>query len=76
LSARDKLNAAYFQGALVIAAILGALTESFSVFWIALAGLLERQTPFYRQRWLPTPAAHGPPSSLSRLRAVGGRRRE
>jgi hypothetical protein len=40
LTARHKLNAAYFQGALIIAGILGAVTESYLVFFIALASLL------------------------------------
>jgi hypothetical protein len=39
-TARDKLNAAHVNGALVIAAVLGALTGSWLVFGVALAGLL------------------------------------
>jgi len=40
LTARHKLNAAHVQGAIIVAGILGALTESLLVFLIALAGLL------------------------------------
>lgn len=35
MGARQKLNQAHVNGALVIAAILGAVTESWTVFWIA-----------------------------------------
>jgi len=40
LSAKKKLNAAHFLGALVVAGLSGGLTASWMVFWIALAGLL------------------------------------
>jgi hypothetical protein len=40
LSAKHKLNSAHFVGALVIAGLMGGMTESWTVFSIALAGLL------------------------------------
>jgi hypothetical protein len=35
MGARQKLNQAYLNGALVIAAVVGAATESWAVFWLA-----------------------------------------
>ena len=35
MGARQKLNQAYFNGALVIAAVLGVAAQSWTVFWIA-----------------------------------------
>jgi hypothetical protein len=40
VSAKHKLNAAYFLGALLIAGLLGAITGSWIVFALALAGVL------------------------------------
>lgn len=40
MSAKHKLNAAHFLGAVVVAALLGAVTGSFAVFGIAPAALL------------------------------------
>jgi hypothetical protein len=40
MSAKHKLNAAYFQGALLVAGMLGIWTESFAIFAIVLVGLL------------------------------------
>ncbi len=40
MTAKHKLNSAYFHGALIVAGILGVVTESYFVFFIALAGLL------------------------------------
>ena len=40
MGARQKLNQAYFNGAAVVAAGIGLLTESWTVFWIALVALL------------------------------------
>jgi hypothetical protein len=40
VSAKHKLNAAYFQGALLVAGVLGIWTESIAVFAIVLVGLL------------------------------------
>lgn len=35
MGARQKLNQAYLNGALVIAAVVGAATQSWTVFWLA-----------------------------------------
>ena len=35
MGARQKLNQAYLNGALVIAAVIGAVTQSWTVFWLA-----------------------------------------
>ncbi len=40
MTAKHKLNAAHFQGALVIAGMVGALTRSYLVFLFALAALI------------------------------------
>jgi hypothetical protein len=40
MSAKHKLNAAHFQGALLVAGLAGALTDSWAVFVIALVALL------------------------------------
>jgi hypothetical protein len=40
MGARQKLNGAYFNGSLVIAALVGLVTESWPVFLVALAVLL------------------------------------
>jgi hypothetical protein len=40
MSAKHKLNAANFYGALLIAGLVGWVTGSLTVFWIALIGLL------------------------------------
>jgi hypothetical protein len=40
MSAKHKLNAAYFQGALLVAGLVGALADSWAVFVIALIALL------------------------------------
>jgi hypothetical protein len=40
LTARNKLNVAYFLGSLVLAAVLGGATGSWAVFWLALLALL------------------------------------
>lgn len=34
MGARQKLNQAYLNGALIIAAVLGVATQSWTVFWI------------------------------------------
>jgi hypothetical protein len=39
-TARNKLNAAHINGALIIAAVLGALTGSWWIFGVTLGGLL------------------------------------
>ena len=40
MGARTKLNAAYLNGGILIAACVGALTQSWSVFFVALVTLL------------------------------------
>jgi hypothetical protein len=35
MGARHKLNQAYLNGALVIAAVVGAASQSWTVFWLA-----------------------------------------
>lgn len=40
MSARRKLNTAYFSGSLLIAAAVGAATESWLIFALTLVGLL------------------------------------
>ena len=40
MSARNKLNGAYFNGALLIAAAFGAAAQSWGVFVVSLAGIL------------------------------------
>ena len=40
MSARQKLNAAYIQGGLIVAAFVGALVQSWVVFAIAAAVLI------------------------------------
>jgi hypothetical protein len=40
MSARNKLNAAYFCGSLLLAGGIGLATQSWQVFAVALAGLL------------------------------------
>lgn len=35
MGARQKLNRAYVNGALVLAAVVGAATQSWLVFWVA-----------------------------------------
>jgi len=40
MGARSKLNGAFLNGSLLLAGLIGGLTESWVVFWLALAGLL------------------------------------
>ena len=40
MSARHKLNTAYFQGAAVIAGVVGLGTASWKIFFLALAVLV------------------------------------
>ena len=40
MSAKNKLNGAHFLGALLVAGLIGGVTESWIVFLIALAGIL------------------------------------
>jgi hypothetical protein len=40
MGARQKLNAAYFQGSVVVAAVAGLLADSWPVFFITLAVLV------------------------------------
>lgn len=40
MSAKHKLNGAHFLGALAGASLIGALSQSWTVFLVALAGLL------------------------------------
>jgi len=40
MSAKNKLNGAHFLGALFVAGLIGGVTESWTVFLIALVGLL------------------------------------
>jgi hypothetical protein len=40
MSAKHKLNSAHFLGALLLASLAGGLAGSWSVFLVALAGLL------------------------------------
>jgi hypothetical protein len=40
MSAREKLNSASFLGALAVASLVGGLSQSWAVFFVALAGLL------------------------------------
>jgi hypothetical protein len=40
MGAREKLNAVYLNGSLLLAAVVGVLTQSWPVFFITLVGLL------------------------------------
>jgi len=40
MSARHKLNAAHFSGAVIMAALLGTLAGSWGVFWVAAIALM------------------------------------
>lgn len=40
MSAKHRLNAAHFRGALLIAGMIGGLTESWTAFWITLVTLV------------------------------------
>jgi hypothetical protein len=40
MSAKHKLNAAHFLGSLAAAGLLGGFAKSWTVFFVALAGLL------------------------------------
>jgi hypothetical protein len=40
MSAKHKLNSANFLGALLIAGLIGGGAGSWTIFWIAFAGLL------------------------------------
>jgi len=40
MGARQKLNAAYFHGSLLLAAVVGGLAQSWLVFFITVAVLL------------------------------------
>jgi len=40
MGARSKLNGAFLNGSLLIAGMIGALTQSWIVFGLALAGLV------------------------------------
>ena len=40
MSAKQKLNSAHLLGALLAAGLLGGVTESWPVFWIALVALV------------------------------------
>jgi hypothetical protein len=40
MNAREKLNVAYVNGALVVAGVLAMLAQSWTVFWLSLAGLV------------------------------------
>ncbi len=43
MSARQKLNQAYYNGALIFAVCFGCLCESWTIFWLALSfSLLQR----------------------------------
>jgi hypothetical protein len=37
MGAREKLNQAYLNGAIVVAAIVGLVAQSWTLFWIAVA---------------------------------------
>ncbi len=36
MGARQKLNAAYFNGCLIVAALVGLVGKSWALFWLAL----------------------------------------
>lgn len=36
MGARQKLNQAYFNGAFALSAVIGLVTQSWTVFWISL----------------------------------------
>lgn len=40
MNARNKLNVAYLNGAVIVAGILGLLTQSWAIFGVVLIGLL------------------------------------
>lgn len=40
MGARTKLNAAYFTGSLIVAGLVGGVTQSWPVFLVALATML------------------------------------
>mgnify|MGYP000892153726 CR=1 FL=1 len=40
MGARNKLNASYFNGALIVASLLGIVTQSWSIFLIAFILIL------------------------------------
>jgi type IV secretory pathway TrbD component len=40
MGARRKLNQAYFNGSLIIAAVLGLITQSWVIFSLVLIGML------------------------------------
>jgi len=37
MGAREKLNQAYVNGAIVVAAVVGLIGQSWTMFWIAVA---------------------------------------
>ena len=37
MGAREKLNQAYLNGAVVVAAVIGLVAQSWTLFWIAVA---------------------------------------
>jgi hypothetical protein len=55
MSARQKLNLAYFHGALILAALIGMAAQSWAIFWVALivltaGGCYAGEIRFRRQR--------------------------
>ena len=40
MGARQKLNMAYLEGGLILAAAFGVLAQSWAVFWVTLAVLI------------------------------------
>ena len=36
MGARQKLNAAYFHGCMIVAALVGLIGQSWTLFWLAL----------------------------------------
>lgn len=40
MNARNKLNIAYLNGAVIVAGIAGLLTQSWAIFGVVLVGLL------------------------------------
>ncbi len=36
MGARQKLNVAYFNGGLIVAALVGLVAQSWTMFWLAL----------------------------------------
>ena len=59
MGARQKLNAAYFHGCLIVSGLVGLVAQSWTLFWLALVVSFGALLPLGRDQAPARPSARG-----------------